>query len=215
MKITARTAIAAIALLPIAVVSACGGPSVSSAAANGNNAGSGTSAAENGASAAGNGTSTAGDDSNQTPASPSTPGTTTTAPATYNEVVIGAEFAGAPDVSFGNILPGQSVTMQFRVGNLASQSVTVVSITTDTATFSPSADCNGRVLEPGGSCTFSVTFSPAVSGTYSSALNVAITPANIVSQGPTLKGSAGPSSVQGQSISPPASQLAPAGSSSP
>lgn len=217
MKSIAKPLIAATALLAIAIVPGCGGPNGQPPAAKG---GSTASAAG----ADGNGTSTTGNSLEQTPTTPGTsppPDTGTTAPATSNNVILGAQFAGGgPKVSFGRILPGQSTTLPFELDNIGEQSITVVSITSGDAAFSPSTECNGQTMDPGGSCTFSVTFSPADSGDYNSYLDVAVAAPGLGSTGTTLAGSAGSPSVASQTLSPPPSQLAPsqpvpAGSSSP
>jgi hypothetical protein len=255
MKMTVKPLTATLALLTIALVPACGGLKAQPTAANGNStgtatgsagnatnttgngtstAGNGTSTAGNGTSTAGNGTSTAGSGTNTTGNSPektsTTPGTSPppnsgAEPATNNVVVLGVQFFGAPAVSFGNVLPGQSATLRIELRNGAVQSVTIVSITTGDTAFSPSTECNGRTMNPGDSCAFSVTFSPTDARNYSSYLKVTANPADPgVSEIPaaetSLEGNAGPPtagspSAPSQTFSPPASQLAPADSSSP
>jgi hypothetical protein len=226
MKKAAKPLIAAAALLTMAMVTACGGPSAQPAAAGGGNTASVTSPAAtatdttgNGTAAAKSGTSaTTGNNPEETSTTPGTsppPDSGTTAPAASNEVILGAQFAGGNSVSFGRIIPGQSATLPFNLSNIGGQAVTIVTITTGDEAFSPSAECNGRTMDPGDSCAFSVTFSPAASGDHSSYLEVVVNPGDLSTTGTSLEGSAGSPSVPGQSLNPSASELAPADSSSP
>lgn len=222
MKTIAKPLIAAAALMAIVMVPGCGGPKGPPAAAGGSTASA--------AGTAGNGTSTAGNDLAQTPTAPGTsppPETKTTASAISNTVILGPQFVNISTPSF-KAIPGQSVTQSFELSTIGGQSVTVgsitavplpvggASLTAADAAFTAGMECKGRTIDPGGSCTFSVTFSPTDSRPYSAYLDIAVDPSAYSSTEIKLEGDAGPSPGPGQAIiSPPASQLAPAGGSSP
>lgn len=218
-----KTMMAALALLTAAAASACGGPKIQPT--NGDTGASASSPAVNGASTTGGGTGTTGSGTNTTGAyseqtsatqGGSPPGNSNaTAASTSNNVILGAQFNGAPAVSFGRIRPGQSVTLPFQLSSFSQQSITIVTLTTGDAAFSASTECEGRVLGRGTPCAFSVTFRPATTGDFNTYLKVATDPPGFGSTQTSLLGSAGPASITGQSVSAPASQVAPADGSSP
>jgi hypothetical protein len=205
MKMTAKPLAAAIVLVAIIAVPACGGPKAPPTAAVGS-----TRAAS--------GTTTSGGNAQQTPEVPATSTTAgpgTAAPATTNVVQLGVAFFAEPVIKVGNIPVGQSVTVAFGVSNRTNDPIRVESISTDPGgTFSASRDCDETTVEPGGSCAFSVRFAPPPHpGSYSAQLLVKAT------QGPggnvRLEGSAGPPTSPGDVVGSPPSQLAPDGSAPP
>jgi hypothetical protein len=190
MQITGKAF--AVAAMLMAAVSACSGPTGQPTTGS---SGGGTSPAQSESSSAPNSTSSAGAFAQAPPSSGSPPPAhpAGAAPDTNNQVVLGAQFAGAPPFSFGNVLPGESKTMRFEIVNLAQQQVTVVSVTTDLAAFTATGDCDNRVLNIGDICTLSVTFRPTADGTYNAALIITLDPSSVLSNSPALEGSAGSS----------------------
>jgi hypothetical protein len=214
---------AALALLTISAASACGGTETQPTPTASTNAVSATSPAGHGMSTAGGGTNTSSGQTSATHSGSASGNSTTTEATTYNGVDLGPAFGPGPPVPFGRVFPGGSVTLPFQLHNKSQRSITIGTITTITliapvtvgdAAFSAGAECDHHVLEVDDRCVFSVTFKPPARGNYKSALSIAADSGQILSSGTLLAGSAGPPSITGHSVSPPASQLAPVDSSS-
>ncbi len=115
----------------------------------------------------------------------STGGVTFT-PATYN---------------FGTVAPGsRSTAHTFTLTNGLQSAVTISSVTSSTADFTPSSSC-GSSLAAGASCNIAVTFAPATSGAKSATLSV------VASDGGSphtaaLSGTGGTTSTGGVTLSP-------------
>lgn len=76
-------------------------------------------------------------------------------------------------LNFGAITEGQSSTIQaVTVSNIGDYALTVSQLSFSAGGFSQTNNC-GAALSPGGSCTISVTFKPAVVATYASTLTIA------------------------------------------
>jgi Abnormal spindle-like microcephaly-assoc'd, ASPM-SPD-2-Hydin len=127
-----------------------------------------------------------------------------TEPSTQNGVVLGASFACPTGCySFGRVLLGGSTQRQIKIAANSGQSASVVAISTSNEEFFLTVDnCTGQVLQPGDSCTISITFKPQVNGIRGATLSVTADPSSL-SGGTSLVGFAGP-----PSIGPPVS-LAP------
>jgi hypothetical protein len=198
MKITRKAATVAAMITLTATASACAASSGQSTSANGG----GTSPA--GTSPAGSGTSPAGNyaqGASATDGSPVSAGSADNGPATNNRVLLGAAFLGAPPpISFGNVNPGESKTLQIEIDNGGADPVTIVSVTVDPGAFSSTGDCDNRALNPSDSCVLPVTFNPGDNGTYGANLTITVAPDNSTAVG--LEGSAGSPSTPGQTVSP-------------
>jgi hypothetical protein len=201
--------ISALALLTISAASACGGTKTQPAPTAGTNAVSATSPAGHGTSTAGGGTNTSGRQTSTARGGSPSGNSSTAESAGYNEVQLGPIFQRLP-ISFGRVLPGHSVMLPFQLHNVTQQPITVSSVTTGDAAFKASTECVGQELKSDDRCAFSVTFEPTARGNYNSYLAVTFDPGDIELQ-TGLKGTA---SFLGQSVGPPASQVAPADSSS-
>lgn len=76
-------------------------------------------------------------------------------------------------LNFGTIDAGNALTLSLSVSNLGSDDLTIGSITSPSVPFSITSDnCSGQTLLSTVSCSVSVTFSPAVSGTYSNMISI-------------------------------------------
>jgi Abnormal spindle-like microcephaly-assoc'd, ASPM-SPD-2-Hydin len=208
MQATIKLRAGAVALMLIAVASACTGPNEQSSSGND---GSKTSAQGTGTNATASGTNTSGRFTNTTTTSRSASSKSSkpSTPTTYNQVVLGGSFIGQT-VSFGRVLIGGSATLPFLIHNGLDRAVEVVMIATSSSEFTPSAECNGTVLQPYKSCVFSIKFSPAENGSRGAVLILTLNPdVEGIGELP-LAGVGGPASIPTQTaVGPPATQFAP------
>lgn len=97
--------------------------------------------------------------------------------ATTNDVLIGANFAGAQGVPFGSTSPGSTATRTVRVGSLGETTVSSVSVSSGTSTFRLLDNgCTGTRF-PGPSCQVTVTASPSTEGEHKGTLEISYTTA--------------------------------------
>ena len=194
MKMAARNVIMSAMLISVCMASACGGPtgqpasthgtSGTNAAASGTNAAaSGTNAAASGTNAAASGTNAAAGTSQPTHKGSGSPssGSSTTVPATSNnQVILDPDTAihGFP-YDFGRTFPRLPRTLQFGVTSRYKQPV-AIHISSDSQYFVATENCNHE-LQPGDSCSFSVTFSAPRNGSYGAILHIAFSGSRTVS----------------------------------
>jgi Abnormal spindle-like microcephaly-assoc'd, ASPM-SPD-2-Hydin len=187
------------------MISACTGPLGQQAATGGGTgtAGSGTGTAESGSNSQHAST-------NPTPSPSNSSGITE--PGTQNAVQLGASFncTGGYCFFFGSVIPGGSIQRQLGISANGARSATVVAISTESDEFVLTSDnCTGHVLDPGSSCTISVTFRPTANGLRTASLSVSADPSEL-SSGTTLGGFGGPPGFAGPSThGTPPTQLAP------
>jgi Abnormal spindle-like microcephaly-assoc'd, ASPM-SPD-2-Hydin len=195
MKITRKAVMVAAMIMLTAAASACAASSGQSTSA----VGGGTSPA--GTSPAGSGTSPAANYAQGADGSPASAGSADNGPATNNRVLLGVAFLGAPPpISFGDVNPGESKTLQIEIDNGGADPVTIVSVTVDPGAFSSAGDCDNRALNPSDSCVLPVTFNPGDNGTYGANITITVASGNSTTVG--LKGSAGSPSAPSQTVSP-------------
>jgi hypothetical protein len=186
------------------MISACAGPLGQQAATGG-----GTATAGSGTGTAGSGSNSQHASTNPTPSPSNSPGTTEQ--ETQNAVQLGASFncTGGYCFYFGSVIPGGSIQRQLGISANSARSATVVAVSTGSEEFVLTSDnCTGRVLNPGSSCTISVTFRPTANGLRTASLSVSADPSEL-SSGTTLGGFGGPPGAGPSTHGTPPTQLAP------
>ncbi len=93
--------------------------------------------------------------------------------STYSRALINYDVTAAPSaLHFGGVEIGATASLPIQLSNVSSGAVAISSVAAS-ADFSVSHDC-GASLDPGASCTATVTFAPSVAGTSSGSLAVTL-----------------------------------------